>query len=218
MRITKREHACLIVEHGDPGSGDAVLVIDPGSFSTLPDLGSLGPVAAVVLTHAHADHAHPEHLAALRDANPDAVFLGPPAVAAAVAGIGIQVVQAGQSLTVGPFELTFHGGVHARIHSSIPPVDNVGVSVNGVLYHPGDSLEPAVTGMPVLAAPVSGPWLKAGEVMDLVGAVGAAHVVPIHESHASAVGQQLMARLVGGAAEAAGGRYDALAVGESLEV
>ncbi|WP_156741425.1 MBL fold metallo-hydrolase [Occultella aeris] len=213
MRITKREHSCLIVQ-----SDGATLIIDPGSFSTLPDPGELGPVVAVVLTHAHADHAHPEHLAALHVANPDAVFLGPPAVAAAIADTPVQVVQAGQSLRVGPFDLTFHGGVHARIHPSIPAADNVGVSVNDVLYHPGDSVEPAVTGVPVLAAPISGPWLKTGEVMDLVAAVAAAHVVPIHESHASAVGQQLAGRLVGGAAEAAGGRYQALAVGEFLEV
>jgi hypothetical protein len=35
--------------------------------------------------------------------------------------------------------MTFHGGRHSVIHSSIPVIDNVGVLVNDAFYYPGDS-------------------------------------------------------------------------------
>ena len=54
MRITKYEHACLLLTVGDES-----IVIDPGSF--LSPIEPTG-VIAVVVTHEHADHWTPEHL------------------------------------------------------------------------------------------------------------------------------------------------------------
>jgi len=75
MNITKREHACLVVEQ----SG-ATLVIDPGSF-TAPF--AVDGLAAIVVTHEHADHVTREHLDRLLGAAEGAVELFAPAGVAA---------------------------------------------------------------------------------------------------------------------------------------
>ena len=49
MQITKYEHALLVIE--EAGSQ---LVIDPGSYSNLPQLKN---VVAIAYTHLHDDHA-----------------------------------------------------------------------------------------------------------------------------------------------------------------
>ena len=51
----------------------------------------------------------------------------------------VEVVNAGDSVTVGPFALRSVGTTHAIIHSSYPLVDNVVVLVNDELYYAVDS-------------------------------------------------------------------------------
>lgn len=209
MKITKLTHACLVLTEGD-----ATLVVDPGSFTELPE--DVPGLAGVIVTHEHADHASPDHLRALREAHPGVQILGTEAVLEGVPEAGIEVAQPGQTRTLGPFEVTFGGGLHAQIHSSIPQVDNLTVLVNGAVYHPGDSLEPPAHEVQVLAAPVSGPWLKLGEVIDYVLASRAQHVVPIHEIHASEPGIAITYARLGAAAAEIGAQLLALKPGQSL--
>ncbi len=54
MRITKFGHACVRIQ-ADGG----VVVIDPGVFT---DPAPLDGADAVLITHEHADHVHPDHL------------------------------------------------------------------------------------------------------------------------------------------------------------
>ncbi|MBM3717168.1 MAG: MBL fold metallo-hydrolase, partial [Actinobacteria bacterium] len=132
MRVTKHEHAALVVVE----SGHT-LVIDPGSFtSPLEDLVGL---VGIVITHEHPDHWTPEHLTRLQRAHPETPIYGPEGVVKAAAGFDVTAVAPGDSLDLGPFHLEFFGGQHAVIHESIPVVDNVGVLVNDALYYPGDS-------------------------------------------------------------------------------
>lgn len=211
MRTTKLTHACLILE--DAGSR---LLIDPGTFTEL-DPDELAGLAGVILTHEHPDHASPEHLRAIRATHGDVPIVGTAGAAAAAPDAGVEVVQPGDTRTFGPFDVVFGGGQHASIHSSIPQVDNLTVLVNGALYHPGDSLVPPAEDVSVLAAPVSGPWLKLGEVIDYVQAAGAEWVVPIHEVHASEAYAGLIEKLLGGAVENTGGRFSALQPGQSID-
>ena len=132
MRLTKLEHAALVVED----SGDR-LYVDPGKFTT-PITESAGTVA-VVITHEHDDHWTPEQLGRIVAANPDVRIFGPAGVAAAASGFPVETVAAGDEVEVGPFRLRFFGGKHAQIHPSIPIIDNVGVLVNDALYYGGDS-------------------------------------------------------------------------------
>ena len=164
MKLTKYEHACLVLEI----SGDK-LIIDPGAF-TMP-LGDIGDVIAVVITHEHPDHWTPEQLGRILARNPDAKIYGPAGVKLAAADFEIIESHDGDSVEVGPFTLDFYGERHAVIHSSIPLVDNVGVMVNQTLFYPGDAFTVPPVPVDTLAVPAGAPWLKIGETMDYVTAV-----------------------------------------------
>jgi len=210
MRITKHEHACLRLE-----LEDRMLVIDPGSF-TLP-LSELKNLAAVVITHEHPDHWTPEHLARIRHQFPDVPVYGPSGVAAA--GADVIVVKPGDTVTAEPFTLSFHGGRHNVIHSSIPVIENVGVLVNDALYHPGDSYQlPKGVDIRVLAAPVGGPWLKIGEAMDFVLAAKPHRAFGIHDMTLSRIGLDMHRSRLKWATEQNGGEFVALDPDDTFEV
>ncbi|MET0302535.1 MAG: MBL fold metallo-hydrolase [Microbacteriaceae bacterium] len=214
MKITKHEHACLVLDEGD-----SRLVIDPGSFTS--PLVDVDRVVAIVITHEHPDHWTAEHLHRLVEANPDARILAPAGVVAAAAdtGLDIETVEAGQSVTVGPFALRFFGGRHAVIHSSIPVIDNVGVLVNETLFYPGDSFTiPEGVAVDTLAVPSSAPWLKVAEVMDYVLAVAPKRSFPVHEMVHSDAGKQMANQRIQAVTEQGGGEFVPLAPGETLTV
>jgi L-ascorbate metabolism protein UlaG (beta-lactamase superfamily) len=216
MLIRKHEHACLEVVHDD----GATLVIDPGSFSgRLTDVEN---VRAVVITHEHGDHWTSEQVGDLHERFPQAPVLGPAGVAAAVSatdvGDVVQVVAPGDVREIGGFRLEFFGGVHAEVHRTLPRVDNVGVLVDGVLFHPGDSLEPPGVPVELLATPASAPWLKIGEVMDYVSAVRPQRAIAIHDSLLSEAGMRMSEARITGVIESIGGTYVQLRPGDAVTV
>lgn len=212
MRVTKHEHACLRVEREGK-----LLIIDPGSF-TLP-LDELQHLAAVVLTHEHPDHWTPAHLERLRAHAPDVPIYGPAGVAAAAAEFNVITVAPGDTVSVDPFTLSFHGGRHAVIHESIPVIDNVGVLVDDSLYYPGDSYTvPKNAKVDLLAAPIGAPWLKIGEAMDFVLAVAPRRSFGTHDMTLSRIGLQMHRARLAWATESSGGEFVELEPGESVEV
>lgn len=210
MILTKREHACLVVEHEG-----ASLVIDPGSFTAPFDAAGL---VAIVVTHEHADHATPEHLDRLLGSSPEAQLLAPAGVAAAHPSYPWQIVAAGDVREAGPFRLAFSGGRHAVIHASIPVVDNLGVMVNDALYYPGDSYTDPGVPIDVLAVPASAPWLKIGEVMDYLDAVRPRRAFPTHERVNSDAGNAMANARIGLVVESHGGTFFPLTAGDALEI
>lgn len=216
MIITKREHACLVVEHGEQA-----LVIDPGSF-TAPF--AVEGLAAIVVTHEHADHVTREHLdrllasARAADEHGAVELFAPAGVAAAHPDYHWQIVDGGDVRAAGPFALAFFGGHHATIHRSIPIVDNVGVFVNETLYYPGDSYTVPDREVPVLAVPASAPWLKIGDVMDYLDAVKPRHAFPTHERVNSDAGNAMANARITSVVESHGGRVTVLQPGEMLEL
>jgi L-ascorbate metabolism protein UlaG (beta-lactamase superfamily) len=211
MRLTKFEHACMILEL----DGEK-LIIDPGNFT--PPLVDVTHVAAVVVTHEHPDHWMPEHLRAIRAANPDVPIFGPQGLATAAAEFGVTVVGDGATASAGPFELRFVGEKHAEIHSSIPVIDNTGVLVNETLFYPGDAFTLPGVPVKVLAAPAAAPWLKIAEAMDYVAAVAPARAFPVHQMVLSVLGQQMHHARLSDMTEKAGGEFFVLEPGESREV
>ncbi|MGR2751440.1 MBL fold metallo-hydrolase [Agromyces arachidis] len=214
MRVTKLEHAALVIEH----SGDR-LFVDPGKFTT-PITEATGALA-VVITHLHDDHWTPEQLGRIRDRSPDVRFLGPRGVveAAAEAGIEVEQVEPGDEVEAGPFRLRFFGGRHAVIHASIPVIDNVGVLVNDALYYAGDSFAvPDGVEVDVLAAPAGAPWMKIAESMDYVMAVRPRRAFPTHEMVLSRAGKDLSNTRLAWATEEVGGEYLALEPGDSFDL
>jgi L-ascorbate metabolism protein UlaG (beta-lactamase superfamily) len=212
MKLTKYEHACLILE-----KAGSTLVIDPGSF-TMP-LADLDDVVGIVITHEHADHWTPEQLARVLDRNPEARILGPAGVATAATEATVEVVSAGDEIEVGPFGLKFFGEKHAVIHESIPVIDNLGVLVEDTLYYGGDSYTvPEGVEVDTLAAPAGAPWLKVGEVMDYVVAVAPKRVFPVHEATLSQIGRNMVNARLEWAAQQGGGELFVLEAGESSEI
>ncbi|MBI5161707.1 MAG: MBL fold metallo-hydrolase [Micrococcales bacterium] len=214
MKITKLEHACLLLEKG----GER-LVVDPGSFTApVPELEN---VVGVVITHEHPDHWTPDQLTRLLEANPGIPVYAPQGVADAAAEVKaeVTVVRAGDTVRAGGFELRFFGGQHALIHSSIPVVDNLGVLVDGELFYPGDSYTvPEGVEVQALAVPSSAPWLKIGDAMDYVLQVAPRHSFPTHEMVNSEAGKQMANGRIAWATEQNGGEFHALTPGDALEL
>jgi L-ascorbate metabolism protein UlaG (beta-lactamase superfamily) len=212
MRITKLEHATLVIEEGGHR-----LLVDPGSLTT-PLVDARG-IDAVVITHEHPDHWSPDQLQRILDLNREARVFGPAGVARAAEGFPIEAVSAGDAATVGPFTLRFFGGQHAVIHSSIPVVDNVGVLINDRLYYPGDSFTiPEGVEVDTLAVPAGAPWLKIAEVIDYVDAVKPKRTFPTHYGVLSAAGLALSNARIKAVTEANGGQHYPLAPDEVLDV
>lgn len=210
MKVTKYEHATLVIE-----SADKKLVIDPGVFLTPPDFAD---TVAVVITHEHADHWTEQNLKLILEKSPGAKLYGPPGVVAAASGFEVIAVRAGDIIGADPFTLEFFGEKHAVIHESVPVPDNVGVLVNDELYYGGDSY--TVPGRPVgtLAAPIGAPWLKIGDSIDYVLEVKPTRAFYIHDMTLSAAGKGMASERLKWATEQSGGEYRALEVGDSIDL
>lgn len=176
MRLTKFGHACVRIEHEG-----TVVVLDPGGFTQAE---AVDGATAVLITHEHADHYDPGHLR-----RTDAPIFTISGVAARIREDApdlferLQVVDPGSSFDVGiPVDVI--GLKHAVIHQDLPRIDNSGylLTVAGLrIYHPGDSLTLPETDVDLLLAPISAPWLKVGEAIDFVRAVGAPRTLGIHD-------------------------------------
>ena|SRR5258705_9699689 len=187
MRLIKFAHACVRLE-----SDGGVLVIDPGVFS---DAAALDGADAVLVTHEHADHLNVDALVAAIGARPGLRVFTAAAVAPkldAVAG-AVTAVAPGDRFEAAGYQVQAFGGTHAEIHPDIPRVANVAFLVNGLVYHPGDSLfAPEDTTVDTLLLPVSGPWLKTGEAVDFARAVAPRQALAIHEALFNEVGLGLV--------------------------
>jgi L-ascorbate metabolism protein UlaG (beta-lactamase superfamily) len=182
MKLTKYGHACFTVE-----KEGQLLVVDPGSLSHdyLPDAHTV----AIVITHEHPDHFDPDTLAAIFDQNPDSLLIADQSIIDKMPGHKGQAVQAGDSLTIGAFQLQFYGGQHAVIHLDLPVIPNIGVLINDSVYYPGDSfVEPDRT-VDVLAVPLGAPWLKAQESIDFLTKLRPRLAFPTHDGLLSEDGQ-----------------------------
>jgi L-ascorbate metabolism protein UlaG (beta-lactamase superfamily) len=207
MKLTKYAHACAVLE--EQGKR---LVIDPGVFTELPDLTD---VVAIIITHVHPDHVSPELLQRVLAANPQAIVFSTDETAAEHGRFPITTVTAGQTVTIGPFKLMFTGGVHAKIHDSLPRNHNVGVIVNdGVLYFPGDSFVIPEVPVQTLLIPAAAPWMRIGEAIDFLAAVKPQRAIPTHDAILSEQGKQIHDSHLNNK----GIVYQRLAPGESIEI
>jgi len=200
MRLTKYGHACVRLEEDD-----RVLVIDPGEFA---EAEALAGADAVLVTHEHDDHIDAARLAAARAGDSELEVYTHPALAAA---IGATPVASGETFTAAGFTVRVVGGEHALIIDNLPGCPNIGFIVDG-LYHPGDSLFVPAEPVSTLLVPCSGPWLKLGEAIEFARAVGPDQAFPIHEMHASEIGQESFDWLMGAKGQIS---YARLATGAS---
>ena len=210
MRISKYEHALLIVEQSA-----AQLVIDPGSYSNLPALQN---VVAVVFTHLHDDHTSLEHAQTISRNFPAVKMFGTQEVVEKLTGLNVQAVYHGDHYEVGPFQIDFYGDLHQVIHRSIPLVQNVGVMINSRLYYPGDSYTFPEQSVEILACPTSAPWLRISDVMDFLDLIRPKKCFATHNALLSEQGHALQNNRVQQIVEKHGGEFRYLNVGESWQL
>ena len=210
MRISKYEHALLVLEQES-----AQLVLDPGSYSNLPELTN---VAAVVFTHLHDDHTSVDHAHKIKNKFPEAKIFGTQEVVDKLTGFGVQAVYHGDHYEVGPFQIDFYGDLHQVIHRSIPLVQNVGVMINSTLYCPGDSYTFPEQKVEGLACPTSAPWLRISDVIDFLDLVRPSKCFPTHNALLSEQGHALQNSRVQQIVEKHGGEFRYLLPGESWDL
>lgn len=208
MKLVNYEHACFTLE--DEGR---ILVVDPGEFAA--DFIAPDNVAAVVVTHEHADHLDTERLAEIIDKNPDAIIFGPESVTSKLESLPNHTVTTDDIITAGPFTLAFHGGHHAVIHESIAPIPNLGVLINDLVYYPGDSFTLTHSPVDTLALPVSAPWMKVSEAIDFLKVTKPRLAFPTHDKILSNEGKMITDRLLAAAAKADGIQYERI---ETIEI
>lgn len=210
MELIKYQHACFTIK-----KRDAALVVDPGVWSR--DFVVPENTVGVVVTHEHPDHFDPEKLQAIATINSDVVIIAHESITAQLPpALRSQAVNAGDTITCGPFTLAFFGGHHATIDTSLAVVANLGVMIDQTLYYPGDSFATPDQPAEILALPVSAPWLKIGEVMDFVRTVQPRRAFPTHDAILSRDGQTLVDRILQPVVEQCGGKYTRIKEPEPL--
>jgi len=193
MKLTKHEHACVVVEKDGTS-----IVIDPGAFS--PGAAQIiAGAEAILITHEHMDHVNGAAINEALAARPGLRVYAPAGLAAVFAARQDQFtpVAAGDELALGSLAVTVHGTQHAVIHPDIPAVANVGYLLDGSVYHPGDAYFVPDALVSVLLLPTSGPWMKIGEAADYVRAVRPQQLIQIHELLLSDIGLQLAGAILG---------------------
>jgi len=197
MKFTKLGHACVRLT-----TDQGTIVIDPGAFSE-PD--AMVGADAVLITHEHFDHVVPEALRAAAEANGDLEVWTNPAVAAQFPDLGgrVHAVTHGDTFEIGGargVSVHVYGEKHALIHPDIALVDNVGFLIDGLVFHPGDALTVPEDPAPTLLVPAGAPWLRLGDAVDFVRAVGPERAFLIHDGLYNDRGIAMTTRMLGGLA------------------
>lgn len=198
MKLTKFQHACLVVEQDG-----TVLIVDPGTYSH--DFIMPKRVDGIIITHDHPDHHSPERMKQILAKHPKALIIGHESITSQYSDHATQSVQPGEVYTVGTMPLSFYGGTHAPIAEGIETPPNYGVLINNSLYYPGDSFtipHDVTTNQLIvvdtLALPVSAPWLNFAQSRELLKIIHPKRAFPTHDALLSEDGKALSDTMMGG--------------------
>ena len=189
MKLTKFQHACFVIEK----DGTSV-VVDPGSLTH--DFIMPKHVAAVFITHAHADHVDIQLVITILRAHPKAILLAHESIISDFENENTQVISVGETVVAAGINLSFVGGTHEPIDSTVQTPVNIGIIIDYHLYYPGDSLFVPAQSIKELLLPMSAPWLTFARSMDLIRIIKPAHVFPTHDAILSPEGQTLIDGMV----------------------
>ena len=218
MELTKYTHSSVRIEHDGH-----VLVFDPGNFAPEGEHAQLlDGTDYLLITHEHPDHFDADRVLPLIAEKPQLRIWAPQAVAEKILDTApnahVTVVSADSEFSVPGFDVQTFGGQHALIHPLIPTIANIGYLINGVVYHPGDSLVvPHGVKAPHVLVPVHAPWSKVQEVIDFVIAVGAQHAYPIHNGMINENGTGIIEGLITTFSNKYGTEYSHLNPGDTVK-
>jgi L-ascorbate metabolism protein UlaG (beta-lactamase superfamily) len=177
MKITKLGHCCLLIET----KGKQILT-DPGSY-TVEAHSKLTEIDYVLFTHEHQDHYHLDSLKVILENNPQAMVYTNDSVSELLKAEGIEhtKVSNDEEIKLGEINVVGIGEKHAEMHSSIPLSSNLGFFIDGRLWYPGDNFTNPEREIPLLALPVSGPWMKIGDAIDYALLLKPKVAFPVHD-------------------------------------
>lgn len=177
MKITKLGHCCLLIE-----TKGKRLLTDPGCF-TIEAHSKLENIDAILFTHEHADHYHLDSLRILLEKNPNVQIFANSSVSELLTWENIQhtLINDGETIDFEWIILTWYWIKHASQHTSIPLSSNTGYFIDDVLFYPGDALTDPQRTIPVLALPMTWPWIKASESIDYALKLKPEIAFPVHD-------------------------------------
>jgi L-ascorbate metabolism protein UlaG (beta-lactamase superfamily) len=182
MHIKKLSHCCLIIDLKTKSGDNRRILLDPGSYS-IEEHSKVKDSDIILITHEHSDHFHIESLKTLLKHTPDSTVITNDVVGEMLAKEGIthQMMKHGDSIEAKGVRVEAFGKVHAIMHSSIPPVSNIGYFIENKFFFPGDAFTDPLKPVDVLALPVSGPWMKISEAVDYALQVKPRIAIPVHD-------------------------------------
>src|ERR1700760_2310653 len=212
MRLTKLEHACVRLEKNGTS-----IIVDPGNW-TGPE--ALDGAAAVLVTHEHFDHLNADVIRAALTANQDLTLWSNEPVTAQFGEFGdrVRTVQHGDALDVAGFSVHVYGHDHELLHRDIPIIPNTGFLVDDSVFHPGDSYTVPETTVDMLLLPVSGPSLKAGEMIDYARMVAPRRGVAIHDALLNDIGIGMLGNWFGLAGKPHGATFERVDIGATVDL
>lgn len=211
MKITKFPQSCLLIE-----KGTTRILIDPGNL-VAPQFGAddFGRIDAILITHAHADHADAGLIADLAGEN--VPVFGNVHTATVLDGLVTNTVQDRDELALGECTVVARELPHMPLIDGSAGPQNTGYVIDGAFFHPGDGLEIDGLHVPAAAVPVAGPSASPRTVVGFIRSVGCTTVVPVHFTNSlfSRDGE-LVERWLQAVGDEVSVRY--LADGESTEI
>lgn len=174
MKITKYEHACLILEKDKQR-----LVIDPGKFTNLPS--DLTRVVGVIVTEEHFDHFYIENIEKIIAVNPDVTIYSTSNVCEQLndKNIKCKAISGNKTVKIDGFTVEFREGDHAPSYR-VSPCRVLTIKIDGQLYYPGDSYIKPLEKVQILALPTCGPWHKVEEAVDFANSVDSDIILATH--------------------------------------
>ncbi len=190
---------------------------DPGSYSK--GFEDLTDLAAILITHEHADHLHTEALATLHANNPRAMIITNTGVGKILETHGIEhtVVEGNSVIEVAGVRIEAYDGTHAEIFEEVGQVQNTGYFIGESLFYPGDAYTDPKRLVPVLALPVSGPWCRSADAIRYAVALKPERAFPVHDAVLNEKGIELVHGLFERVLASKGVTFMRLKDGETIE-
>ena len=169
MRITKYNHACLLVEDSSKNT-----LIDPGNYSEeVIDVEKLPKLDYILITHAHQDHFYLPLVKQLLEKFPDVKIITTEDVVKELKKENIT------PSTKGDNYVTVQSVPHEKVWAA-PQAQNIMVTLGGRLSHPGDS-HTFATSAEILAIPFAAPWGSTSKAVEIAEELHPKVVIPIHD-------------------------------------
>lgn len=174
MKVTKYEHACLVLE-----TEGGNLILDPGCFTNLP--GDLPKLNILIITEEHTDHFHLDNVKKILKYNPSIEIYTTEAVVGYLEkeGIKAESIKGQVTLESNGFRLKFNETDHAPVYRKSPCI-SLAVKVNDDVFYPSDSYFSIPDEVKIVALPTSGPWYKIEQSVDFLNSTNSPKILATH--------------------------------------